>query len=402
MIVDFLIDKCVLGTNKHLFVPDKGAPSMVDTVPQDVWHLSGELKNNSSRCLDTLLRLEGYPAVTTPPTKYAAAMSVLMSGSTIWPPPWKHVMTSDDFKAFLKTLVERTVEALNKLNDQYYVNTYVASNEVFGALQRARVDIEAWRFAVAQNPKLTMVKSFAPLNDGFAAPVVYDRFGTRTGRLTVASGPSMLTLRKDLRNQIILPSEPGHKLFMLDYSALEMRILLYESGFRCDHPDMYTDIQQKYLPDVERNVVKGAVIAGSYGLKKFVWGKQLGIFGKELDRIEETLQSQFKPEQLLRRLKQAFIKDGFIRDHFGKKLIIDDIQDHMLLNTYAQATGANVALLGFKALLPTFVKRKAIPLFLLHDAIIVSAPEKAFKEGEILKVSTPGYVQKFLLKVSGL
>ena len=152
---------------------------MIDAVPDEVWHLSGELKSYSTRCLDTLLRLEGYPAVTAPPEKYASAMSMLMTGSNIWPPPWKHVMTSDDFKSFLKTLVERTVEALNKLNDQYYVNTYVAGNAVFGALRRARIDVDAWRLAVAQNPKLTMVKSFAPLDDGNIHRLCLLHFGYR-------------------------------------------------------------------------------------------------------------------------------------------------------------------------------------------------------------------------------
>lgn len=400
--VDFLIDKRVLGMNRHLLVSDKGAPTLVDDVPQNVWHLSGEPKLYSTHCLDTLLRLEGYTISTNPPEKYVRSMGTLMSGSLAWPPPWKLVMRPDDFKSFLKTIVSRTVDTLPKLDTKYYMSTYVEGNDVFAALQRARIDGEKWRNAVISNPKLTMVKSFKPLDDGFAAPVVYDRFGTRTGRLTVLSGPSMLTLRKDLREQIILPTEAGDELFYLDYSALEMRVLLYQAGLRCDDPDLYEDIKRKYLPDIDRNIVKGAVIGSSYGLSKFAWAKKLNVFGKEMDHIDEVLKSQFKSDQLLRKLKQQYVKQGFIRNHFDRRVAIDDIQDHLLVNSFAQSTGADVALMGFKSLLPMFAEKNVKPLFLLHDAIIVSAPRGTFVEDQMMKIHVPGYIQAFLLRMNRL
>lgn len=388
-----LIDRRLLGTDRHMLV-DGSARAWEALVPADAWHLSGQLKPPSQRCMDTLLRLEHLELNIEPSKKHVDAFRSVVPENA-WPPPWQKCMSARDFESFSESLFSKAMDALTLCDETYYVSTYVAQTSVFDALQRARISRAAWNEAMLDDSVRSTVRKFEPGSNGLALPVVYDRFGTKTGRLTCVGGPSMLTLRKDLRGKLLLPSEPDEELWMLDYSALEPRVLLYEAGFRCDDVDLYDAIRRKQLPDVPRDVVKGAIIAAAYGMSKHAWGKRLGVEGTELDTIDGAVRSKFGAHELLARLRRQVIERGFIRNRFGRKIVLDDLHDHRLLNAYAQSTGADVALLGFDEMLQ---KHAVKPLFLLHDAVIVSAPHGTFIENQILRVKCDGYVQSFLLK----
>lgn len=350
--------------------------------------------------MDTLLKLEHETFDLSPEKKFVTAYRSIVPEAS-WPPPWQKCMPASVFETFQRTLAARAKVAMERCDREYYETTYVSQTPVFDSLQRARIDVANWQRAALENPHDGALRSFQPGSDGFASAVAYDRFGTKTGRLTCAGGPSMLTLRKDLRARILLPSSPDEELWMLDFSALEPRILLYEAGLRCDELDLYDDIRRKYLPEITRDVVKGSIIAAAYGMSKHAWGKRVGVSGDELDRIDDVVRSKFGAHDLLVRLRRQVIETGFIRNRFGRKIVLDELQDNRLLNAYAQSTGADVALLGFGKLLTSAVNRGKLPikpLFLLHDAMIVSAAKGALDENQILRVKCSGYVQSFLLK----
>jgi hypothetical protein len=304
-----------------------------------------------------------------------------------------------DFEAYKKTLVEKLRGISHLLDSRYYLDTYRTQTRLFRSLKRMRVDAVALEKLQTAHPSNSRLLSFEPDNEGFAEEVVYDRHATRTGRLTVVEGPQILTLERDFRH-VIISAFPGGRVRQPDFAALEMRVLLYESGFKCDEVDLYADIQKKYLPNISREQVKGAVLASRYGMKKQAWGPKVGLQGSALEAVDEVLTAQFGANELLCRLKEQFITKGYIRNKYGRKILIEDPRDHLLINAYAQSTGVDISLLGFLSILPKVEDNGGVGLYILHDAFGIDLPEKSIDSlGAYMKVKVPGFIQSFVVKV---
>lgn len=391
----FCIDSRLLGTEKNLLID--GGFSWIPTIPKDVWHLSGSCKLRSDRCLDTLGRLNHRPLDVSPPKKYANMMSTVMSGSCV-SPPWSQVMTARDHRTFVEGLINSAKEALATFSKDYYTNVWVPQSRVLRSLQPAKVSDERFREVLAASGMNSrVIEGFRPGPSGYADPIEYDRFGTRTGRLTVESGPGILTVKKDFRDMII-PSNPDGKIVYFDFAALEARVLLYEAGGRCDDVDMYSYINRELFGGTaERKAIKGAVISELYGSSKAALGAALGISGKDLDDFVGKVKGFFRTSDLKKRVKEEFLKTGCITNRHGRKIVIEEPLDHIFVNSYAQSTGVDVSLLGFSEIVDQFAGRPGIrPLFVLHDALILDVDYEDLEfVSNIKSVKVPGYVQKF-------
>jgi hypothetical protein len=398
MLEQICIDSSVLGTEKHLLLDEGYLWS--STVPAGFWHLSGKLKTYDDRCLDTLLKLNGTSLDVSPPARFVSAMSSLVSGS-FQALPWSLIMPADAHRAFVKRLINSVKETFPTLNRAFYEAVWVPEAHVLRSLAPAKIDRRRFEFVLEESGmNHRVVDGFKPGIDGFAVPVTYDRFGTRTGRLTVESGPHILTIKKQYRDMIV-PSHLGGSIVSLDFSALEARVLLYEAGGSCPDVDLYSYISSEVFGgSVDRKAAKGAVISELYGSSKTALGAALGIGGKELDDFVAKVKSYFKTIELKKRVKDEFLKTGTITNRYGRRIVIEEPLDHIFVNSYAQSTGVDVALLGFSNIVEDLSSSPGIrPLFVLHDALILDvAPEDIEKVMSIKEVKVPGYVQVFPIK----
>lgn len=393
----FVVDKAILGTSKHLLVNDGFA--WIDHVPDRTWHLSGNVKNQSDWCFDTLLKLNCMNVNVRVPEKFEKAMSTLVSGS-ISSLPWANIMPKQAHRSFVDALVKSSIDSLNVAQTTFYRNTWVTGNHTFDKLQPASINEETFRtFIESGDGNVGALRTFEPTN-GYAQPVVYDRFGSRTGRPTIESGPNILSLKREHR--ILLRSRWGidGSIVLLDFSGLEVRIILYEAGHRCDNPDVYSDINNSLFAGAhDRDDVKGAVISCIYGQSKWALEKRLDVHGKHLDAFMKRIQSYFKVDQLLKTVKTQFIESGFILNRYGRRIVIDEPLDHVLINSYAQATGADVVTLGFNKIIERLSGARAVPIFFLVDAILFDVHND---DVDLIKsidsIVVDGYVQKFPLK----
>lgn len=387
-----------MGTDKNLVIDD--GYRWTSFVPKGSWHLSGDIKLDSDYCLDTLMRLNSFQVILSPPEKFVTMMKHVISGS-LDGVPWSHVMSGKDHRAFIKNLINQANDALAHISKDYYMNTWVPQSRVLRSLKEATIDVGRYNEllgTVATN--VTTLQSFKPNKFGLAEPIEYDRFGTVTGRLVVASGPQILTLKRDYRDMIKSSYADG-KIVYVDFAALEARILLYEAGMRCDHVDMYTFISQELFGGTaSRDAIKGAVISELYGSGKHLLGEQLGIEGHELNEFVGKVKRFFKTNELKRRIKDDFIKTGYVTNRYGRKVVPSAPLDHILVNSYAQSTGVDVSLLGFSSIVEKLKCYPEVkPLFVLHDALILDVPSKNIQDVlNVEKVTVPGYVQSFYLK----
>jgi hypothetical protein len=390
-----LIDGKILGTHENLFVDD--GFSWAPFVPQGAWHLSGDVKEETNTCLDTLLRLNGETLDLLPPKRFVTCMESLGCKS----PPWGKIIPRDQYRIFLDKLVSSAVEILPKLDDQYYRGFWGQAGGILRALEPVKTDRPFLQGAISRGEfNGTVLKSLLPGGDGFAPLPRYDRFGTRTGRLTVKSGPQILTLKKDYRRAILSSFKDG-SIISLDFSALEARILLYALGGSCPERDLYAKISREAFGTEERRkVVKGAVLAELFGSSRAALAAALGVSGPELQVFIGQIKRHFNIAPLVERLKAEFSALGFIKNAFGRRVSIDDPSPHILVNSFAQSSGVDVALLGFSSLLPHFSGREIRPLFVLHDALILDvSPEGKRLVEEIVSIRVPLFSESFPVKI---
>jgi hypothetical protein len=247
---------------------------------------------------------------------------------------------------------------------------------------------------------VNVVATFEPGPDGLAKIPVYDRLGTVTGRMTVTSGPNILTLKKEYRG--ILESLYGRNgcVAMLDFSGLEARVLLYEAGGKCEAPDVYEEFAKKL--GRKRDDVKGAIISELFGIGKQALEQSLEIRGEELDKFLGKIKELFKTKELLKCVKAGFVDKGYVTNKFGRRIEITEPLNHIMVNYYAQSTGADVVLLGFSQVVKSLAKKAPgiRPLFLLHDALFLDVPNVEMHVlKEITSVKVHGYRRAFPLKL---
>lgn len=394
------LDNRLIGTKRHLLIEDESF-WWSNHVPSRAWHLSGQIKLDSERCLDTALNISGISLVTTPPEPFVKSMLTLTGPNNHMNVPWQKVMPVKEHQAFIRKLTKEAIDASAAAALDYYRGTWVPGNYVLSSLQPASIDTSAWRdLIIAGEGNLPALRSFEPDLNGFAKVPVYNRLKTLTGRLVVESGPQILTLKREHRKLIKSVYGEHGAIYSLDFAALEARILLYEHGGRCDQLDLYGMIARELGYD--RKAIKGAVISELYGSSKSALSTTLGINGKELDTFVKNIKAYFNTRQLLERVKQQFTSTGKVINRYGRPVTIDQPLDHIFISYYGQSTGVDVTMLGFKQVIDRLAKDapKVRPIYVLHDAILLDVPnDELHVVQNIEHVKVKGYVQKYFLKL---
>lgn len=399
----FVIDSSVLGTPRHI-VGDQEGFIWTDSIPRDAWHLTGDIKTSSTaKCLDSLRKLS-YRSLPSVPERYVNVIQQLVSGSRDVHVPWQYVLPQNEFKIFFKNVVQETMDTFSDLPFDYYEVAWMAGSRVFNSLRPAAVSVEKLQtYLDGLGSNAPGLESFRPKRSGFAHPVVYDRFATRTGRLTVIDGPNILVLKKSCRDIVESSFEDGI-VVSLDFRALEARIVLAEALKYSDEDDIYQEISQKQFKGVlPRDVVKVAVLSELYGISRGALRSRLGVSEQKLDTFIGVIRDYFKVEQLRTRLKTQVTSSGKMFNRFGRPLNIPEGQDNLLVNTYAQSSGVDVSLLGFDSVLSRLGTEGIRPLFVLHDAIILDIRSDRIEDVKAVKdVEIPTYERPFPLKFEHL
>jgi DNA polymerase I - 3''-5'' exonuclease and polymerase domains len=394
------VDRSVIGTEQHLLC-DGQQQLFIDSIPDNVWHLSGQQKS-SGMCLDTLLTLEKKIVDRTPTEKYVRSLLKLIPNKEVQV-PWRFILPSDEHSMFIKRIASDALKAFEACDKTYMVDTWPIGQHLLLKLQQAYVDVEKLQKLIDKRAgNVFALQSFIPDVSGACIVPTYNRFGTTTGRLTISHGPDIMTLKKEHRK--ILRSKWGDKgkIISIDFSALEPHVLLYEAGARTSKGDLYVSINDDlFNGNMERKLIKGGVISVLYGMSAKNLSEKLSEPSDKIDALLKVMKGYFKTKELLKRVKETYVKQGYIRNRYNRLVEVKTPLDHIFVNYYAQSTGADVALLGFKMILDELNNTDLVrPLFLLHDGLFIDCHESMLQRVKLLQdVVVPGYIQKFHLKV---
>jgi len=325
-----IFHKDMFAAETHLLYND--GFSWVEDIPNNSWVYSTSSYSND---LSDFCSTWNYELPDLVPEKYRTMMSHIGEEN----PPWYNILGAKQFKLAMKGLLDGVNGFLSDKKSHKYVSLYREQQKFLWSLEPAPADGLRYRSLHALDVSLPGFD----LQQGVFPPVRYDR-RTKTGRLRVVSGPSVLTLKAEHRNVV-------KSCRQIDFQNMEPRLLLAFAG-KFIEGDLYKKIQQDLGIKGDRTYIKVSIISSMYG-----------------SRIVPEIADYFALNEWTRQLENQ-VQSGWIENYFGRPINCKDIKGKHLLALWLQSSAADAALLGFSKF---FSERKDLkPHWVIHDACIFS------------------------------
>jgi hypothetical protein len=397
------IDKNLLGTKTHLLQETRGGfVQWVQTAPEDAWVFPGRNSVRSIECLG-----ETIGSDIDSPWPAAEIKSFEALGVDIDRIPWHMILFSDVYKDALECLLDKLWDTLDELYSLAYGNTFVAARKLLMSLSRSSIDAQALSYHTTEekNPTIrSSLRSFTPDETGFAQRVDYNQGATVTGRMTVRSGPQILTLPARCRDIISSRHGDDGQIIQIDFVSLEPRVALSLAGL--DPPeDIYKHMsEQLFGGSLGRDASKLATICALYGASKM---KLSDILGPSINpaivikKVAKYFSINFHIEQLKNELRNK----KYITNHFGRKINPGRLNDNVLLSNYIQSTSVDLASHAFWDLYKKINDENIVidSIFIIHDALVVDVKRKELDLIRDIvgdKIDTP--LGKFPIKIESI
>lgn len=387
----FAITRNVLQCDRNLIRTDEGY-SWVDQIPSGMMTYDTDFLPRD--CVRTSLHLVGKSLEERENIeRYTKALGSIPIDER---PPLCSFIPKEEYKVFITNLVKRLEAHLSE--PSYYDLCYSRHTAVFDSLQRALVHLDKISHHSAESDaNRPVLASFYPDTDNKCRQVKYDRVSGRTGRLKVASGPSILTLKKEYRDILRSRFDNG-KIISVDYKSLEARAFLYLSGGTEPSEDIYAAAASKLFNDeYPRHIVKACVISLLYGMGDTALAIKLNLDKGKVRKLSRAVRKHFRYDELKTKL-EARLRDDTISNYYGRVVSVPD--ERLLLNTYVQSTAVDIVLHGFLNIIKAVPATQAVPLFVLHDALIMDASEDFDTESVKVAEKIDGFDGHFPVHVS--
>jgi len=290
--------------------------------------------------------------------------------------PWFHVMPSAAFKRLLSGLLDDLWMFVSENMGGYYIETLGANRQLLDRLQRPLVDVPLLKDLIkaSTSSKAYDIVKFLPKCDDHAAPkTVYNLGGSITGRLTVSSGPNILTLKRSHR-KILKSRYDNGNIVQADISSLEPRIALAVAGK--DSPDdIYSHVGEKiFKGELSRSQAKQSILTCIYGGSSWTLGKSLSKDANP-EKVLREIKRYFEIDGLNKMLEREIVDKGFITNLYGRRIKSGESP----VNHFLQSTGVDVSLDVFRSLLAALDDscEEYVPLYVIHDAIVLDVSQSA-------------------------
>ena len=364
----------VLGVSKYLVCDtENGSYSWSSICPVDSWVFGDP---TTIRSLDVILKMSNIDFPKIECNTHIKAFRTLL-GNDVPSLPWHKILPAHMFQETIQALVTSLTQALESFNNYSYGETFISERAFLLGLSRAHIDMQKLTdyMQLENNPTvISTLRSFTPASNKLAKKTIYDQAATSTGRLTVESGPMILTLPKKYKD-LIKSQYEGGEVMQLDFISLEPRIARHVSG-ASSSLDVYESMSRELFEGLlSREQSKIAVLCALYGVS----AKRLqAMLGNKLNAVQviQSVKRYFGVPMLVSSLKASLKENGYMTNFFGRKLVPDRLDENILVNHYIQSTAADVALVGFQKVMRKLkeVSPSITPLFVIHDAILLDVP----------------------------
>jgi len=376
MSMTILIHNSLVGTKNHLRNDPEGF-AITHEILSDDWIVGDE---ESIRSVDIVSQIfdEQLPRISD--ASHLAAFKSLNLDEQI-AIPWHLVLSKDEFKSRINRILTTSAEILEKLRSSKYDSIFLQNRSFLNSLSRPSINLEKLenylRDANDNPTRTSTLKTFLPNTDGFADSINYDQTATVTGRLTVKSGPRVLTQPAETRD-IFKSRYTNGVVYSVDFVSLEPRVIR-KIMFGDETPtDIYQHVQNLIgNSTLARNEIKRLIISCIYGASK----QKLNSMSKisNLSNAMNTIDDYFGIEGLNQKLSQCHAEHGHIVNYFGRPIFNSKEEGHLWLSHYVQSTAVDVALDGFFNMSKDLQRldKEIVPFAVIHDAVLFDVPSKS-------------------------
>lgn len=340
-------DPIIVGSQSG-FVWDDGKILVNDGDPCD-WHFS--VGGKRAGCVRAASDAAGLNLVIDP-----VAPQVQFWKKHTQHPAWHRILPRKSFTSHLVNQVEKVVEFLNDSNYRYFHTFFQVQQSLIDSLVPGRV-----------RDKSLVEHGFVPDEKGFISVPVYDNQHSATGRMSITAGPKILTLQKDLRSSLISRWDDG-VLIGVDFNSLEARVLNWVAGNSVPEGDLYEWIgKTSGACETPRHIIKESTLSAIYGMSK----RNFALRYQDMpDAVEvyESVRSILKVRDLEEKIKKM---PRFVNE-FGRPLPSTTAQ----ISYYIQSSAVDVACHGFKWLVDKLDPSQALPVFIIHDEIVIDVKKE--------------------------
>lgn len=269
-------------------------------------------------------------------------------------------------------------KTLKNDQDSSYLAHWIKIDSFLKSLHRATIDAEELRSLAEgmHEGQKRVAESFLPSSGKKSKKIVYSTSNSVTGRLTVDSGPQILTATKAVRS-CIRSSFKGGNVYEIDFRSIEPRVAMITAGLEAPE-DVYQDLLEEF-PDLTREAAKAVTLTALYGGQPARVSEMVGSLGTARKSIS-FVRSHFRIESLERQLQTA-AERGLVRNAFGRPLWEATKDPRIRANHFLQSTATELALLKFSEICEKIAGAK--PIFVIHDALIIDVPQDL--DGEFKK-----------------
>lgn len=346
------IPRHIAGFDRDIIVDDDKIVLSSDVEKtRDMWHLDEDAYRSIARVGDAASRPINLES-SDPRVRWWSSYSGALR--------YDYILGKKSFSDNVKRLIADCKNAL--ACDSYYLTQYQVQNQLLDLIQPAYADKDN-----IQTIECHDLTSLMPDETGKCQRAVYDNFSSSTGRMSIKSGPKVLTLDKRFRHVFRSRWGKDGALVSIDYSALEPRVIMTLMGEKELPQDIYTAIGEKTgLTTISRDTLKVMILSVLYGMMRRNFIVKF-IDTPDPDIAYDKLQDVLCVKSMLRKIKTEMPGD-FITNHYGRILKCEN--ENVFVNHFTQSTAVDVACDGFLK----FAQDNSdyvTPIFLLHDEMVV-------------------------------
>ena len=237
-------------------------------------------------------------------------------------PPWCYYIGKEKYLSMVDSYTKTYFDFLSN-QDMDKVSMHAKINSFLKKMHPCKYDISR----IGPELDKHLKKSILPyLNEDSVAPPCYVRTKTKTGRLSVTSGPNVLTMHSALRKGVI----DGYSI---DFISMEPNFLLCSQG-RGTKTDLYENIRKEVFENkISRAKVKIATMAALYGSTR-------------TDKFAKRISGYFNIDEQVKNLENMVIDDT-IKNKYDRVISLQGARGRHLLALWLQSSAADAALLGF-------------------------------------------------------
>jgi hypothetical protein len=279
------------------------------------------------------------------------------------------------------------------LNKKYFHDTFINIRRFLRKLRPSKIDIEKLNKIneYYKTPAYRKINTLVANNKtGSGVKLKYTNSNTVTGRVTIVDGPNILSFPSKFKYALKSRFKNG-SIIQIDLISAEPSIALRLNGVN-DVVDPYEYVAS-IMPDkkLDRDLAKSIVLCT--------------LYGQSPNKISEKLPKNIDVNDIIEKTKELFfydnIRDDIVRkidpndaipvnyrNYFERPIYLSDNSDRTKVNYYLQSTAAEAAIIAFDGLYNT-IKDYCVPLFLIHDALIIDCNKELsdyLKNKDVLKL----------------